>query len=183
MHVKTYIHTNKFAHTWVFPLRFKLEKIALFSFWFFSSEKFEPLLRAVLKDYSKQVVDRDFSEAEHLLSPACKRQFGRDEISERNFRTLREIPAWRRRGHSLTACNAAPPIKSKMPARGPQNGRRGLEWCLPPGSKQLSLNKFFDPSTPSMRKGRDGRTGEKKKIRMKIVATTSLPAVDRPLDT
>ena len=26
-------------------------------------------------------------------------------------------------------------------------------------SKQLSLNKFFDPSTPSMRKGRDG--GEK----------------------
>ena len=27
-------------------------------------------------------------------------------------------------------------------------------------SKQLSLNKFFDVSTPSMRKGRDG--GEKK---------------------
>ena len=24
-------------------------------------------------------------------------------------------------------------------------------------SKQLSLNKFFDPSTPSMRKGRDGK--------------------------
>ena len=23
-------------------------------------------------------------------------------------------------------------------------------------SKQLSLNKFFDPSTPSMRKGRNG---------------------------
>ena len=23
-------------------------------------------------------------------------------------------------------------------------------------SKQLSLNKFFDPSTPSMRKGREG---------------------------
>ena len=23
-------------------------------------------------------------------------------------------------------------------------------------SKQLSLNKFFDPSTPCMRKGRDG---------------------------
>ena len=41
-----------------------------------------------------------------------------------------------------------------------------------------------------MRKGRDGGNGEKrnkngekkekKKIRMKIVATTSLPAVDRP---
>ena len=31
-------------------------------------------------------------------------------------------------------------------------------------SKQLLLNKFFDPSTPSMRKGRDGgkKTGEKK---------------------
>ena len=51
-------------------------------------------------------------------------------------------------------------------------------------SKQLSLNKFFDPSTPSMRKGRNGeekKNGKKKKkIRMKIVATTSLPAVDRP---
>ena len=47
------------------------------------------------------------------------------------------------------------------------------------------LNKFFDPSTPSMRKGRDGgkkkkKTGKKRKRRMKIVATTSLPAVDRP---
>ena len=29
-------------------------------------------------------------------------------------------------------------------------------------SKQLSLNKFFDPSTPSMRKGRDGGNGGKK---------------------
>ena len=27
--------------------------------------------------------------------------------------------------------------------------------------KQLSLNKFFDPSTPSMRKGDDGETGKK----------------------
>ena len=47
-------------------------------------------------------------------------------------------------------------------------------------SKQLSLNKFFDPSTPSMRKGCNGRekNGEKnrKKI-MIIVATPSLPAV------
>ena len=55
--------------------------------------------------------------------------------------------------------------------------------------KQLSLNKFLDPSTPTMRKGRDGGNGEKKegkkrgkkrKILMIIVATTSLPAVDRP---
>ena len=29
-------------------------------------------------------------------------------------------------------------------------------------SRQLSLNKFFDPSTPSMRKGRDGENGGKK---------------------
>ena len=46
-----------------------------------------------------------------------------------------------------------------MAARGPQNGRRGLEKCEPLGfwaSKQLSLNKFFDPSTSSMRKVDDG---------------------------
>ena len=58
-------------------------------------------------------------------------------------------------------------------------------------SKQHLLNKFFDPSTPSMRKGRDGgktgkknggekKTGEKKKRQVIIVTTTSLPAVDRP---
>ena len=41
------------------------------------------------------------------------------------------IPALWRRGHSLTACNAAPPAKSEMAARGPQNGGRGLERCLP----------------------------------------------------
>ena len=49
-------------------------------------------------------------------------------------------------------------------------------------SKQLSLNKFFDPSTPSMRKAHNGggRGGAKKGERlMKIVATMSLPAVDR----
>ena len=32
-----------------------------------------------------------------------------------------------------TACNAALPAKSKMAASGPQNGRRGLERCLPLG--------------------------------------------------
>ena len=48
-------------------------------------------------------------------------------------------------------------------------------------SCKLSQNQFFDPSTPSMRKGRDGgKNGKKKKIQMKIVATTSLPAVDHP---
>ena len=28
-------------------------------------------------------------------------------------------------------------------------------------SKQLSLNKFFDPSTPSMRKGHNGENGKR----------------------
>ena len=40
-------------------------------------------------------------------------------------------------------------------------------------SKQLLLNKFFDPSTPSMRKCPDGgKKGGKKKRLMKIMATT-----------
>ena len=53
-------------------------------------------------------------------------------------------------------------------------------------SRQLSLNKFFDPSAPSMRKVDDGEKKEKRKKKRKekkimtfIVATTSLP-VDRP---
>ena len=47
-------------------------------------------------------------------------------------------------------------------------------------SKQLSLNKIFDPSTPSMRKGRVGEWKMKNKIMTFIVATnTSLP-VGRP---
>ena len=37
------------------------------------------------------------------------------------------------KGALLTACNAAPPAKSKMAARGPQNGRGGLQRCLPLG--------------------------------------------------
>ena len=43
--------------------------------------------------------------------------------------------------------------------------------------EQLLLNKFFDPSAPSMRKGDDGekktgkKRGKKKKIMIKIVAT------------
>ena len=54
--------------------------------------------------------------------------------------------------------NIEPPAKSKMAARGPQNGRRGLESGLPPRFLALPstfANKFSDPSTPSMRKGRD----------------------------
>ena len=56
-------------------------------------------------------------------------------------------------------------------------------------SRQLSLNKFFDPSpsAPSMRKVNDGEKKKKKKKKEKrkkkrvafLVATTSLPAVYR----
>ena len=54
------------------------------------------------------------------------------------------------------------------------SGRQGLERGVPLGfgrSKQLSLSKFFNPSTPSM------RGGERLMI---IVATTSLSTVDHP---
>ena len=37
------------------------------------------------------------------------------------------------KGALANRLHAAPPAKSKMAARGPQNGRRGLEWCLPLG--------------------------------------------------
>ena len=70
------------------------------------------------------------------------------------------------KGHSLTACNTTPPAKSKMAAWGPKNGLRGLERC----SKQLLLNKSFDPSTPSMRKV-DYREKKRKKIMSFLVAT------------
>ena len=52
--------------------------------------------------------------------------------------------------HSLTSM----PVKSKMTARGPQNGRWSLERCLTPRFLGPPVNF---PSTPSMRKGRDGR--------------------------
>ena len=46
-----------------------------------------------------------------------------------------------------------------MAARGPQNGRRGLKSALTLDYRVLRTtlqNRFFDPSTPSMRKGCDG---------------------------
>ena len=65
-------------------------------------------------------------------------------------------------------------------------------------SRQLSLNKFFDPSTPSMRKGRDGekkkkkngkKTGKKKKKKENTdensghyVIASSRPPERRPLE-
>ena len=59
-------------------------------------------------------------------------------------------------------------------------------------SKQLSLNKFFDPSTPSMRKGRDREKQVKKKTGKKrektdgnsghYVIASSRPPERRPLE-
>ena len=71
-----------------------------------------------------------------------------------------------------------------MAARGPQNGRRVWKGVYPyvfAHSKQLLLNKFFDPSAHSMRKVDDKKKKKrKKKIMAFLVATTSLPAVYRP---
>ena len=55
-------------------------------------------------------------------------------------------------------------LKPKMATRGPQNGRPGLERGLSLDfgrCRQLSLNKFFDTSTPSMRKGRRRKENNK----------------------
>ena len=42
-----------------------------------------------------------------------------------------------------------------------QNGRHGSQkWLM--GSGQLLQNRFYDPSTPSMRKGRDGENWREK---------------------
>ena len=61
-------------------------------------------------------------------------------------------------GHLLTAYNSAQPAKSKM-ADGVWEGvYPKVLRC----SRQLLLNKYFDPSTPSMRKGRDGEKRKKK---------------------
>ena len=70
-----------------------------------------------------------------------------------------EIPAYGRRGHSLTACNAAQPAKSKMAAMGPKMANGVWKGAYPAvfgHSQQLSLKKLFYLSTPSMRKGCDG---------------------------
>ena len=82
-----------------------------------------------------------------------------------------------------------------------QNGRQGgPKWPMGSGkvstvfgrSKQLLLNKFFDPSTPSMRKGRDGgkrgkKTGGKNKENTDensghYIIASSRPPERRPLE-
>merc|ERR1711954_296698 len=74
-----------------------------------------------------------------------------------------------------------------------QNGRQGApKWQRGSGkvfgrSKQLLLNKFFDPSTPSMRKGRDEKKREKKREKTDensghYVIASSRPPERRPLE-
>ena len=61
--------------------------------------------------------------------------------------------------------NIEPPEKFKMAARSPKmaNGVwKGVQRLVFGHSDQLSLNKFFDPSTPSMKIGRDGAKKLKK---------------------
>ena len=83
-----------------------------------------------------------------------------------------------------------------MAARGPQNGRHGLPlgfWAL----QSTFPNNFFDPSTPSMRKGRDkgkkirekrgGKKGKRKKEKTDensghYVIASSRPPERRPLE-
>ena len=48
-------------------------------------------------------------------------------------------------------------------------------------SKQLSLNKFFDPSTPSMRKGRDGEKKTKfNRTKKHLKAKNFLQLINEP---
>ena len=72
-----------------------------------------------------------------------------------------------------------------MAARGPQNGRRGLERCEPLGFWAFQAT-FFDPSTPSMRKGHDrekwgkNRRGEKKRKKRLMIIVASNVVASRP---
>ena len=50
-------------------------------------------------------------------------------------------------------------------------------------SQQLLLNKFFDPSTPSMRKGRDGENGKKSTFIVATNVVASLPPKRRSTGT
>ena len=72
---------------------------------------------------------------------------------------------------------------------------KGAKVKSTPSPKQLSLNKFFDPSTPSMRKGRNGekkkqgwgKNGEKRREKMDqnsghYVIASSPPPERRPLE-
>ena len=74
----------------------------------------------------------------------------------------------------IRSCLLWEPQKSKMAARGFQNGRHHLERCLPLDFLALLstfLKRFFESSTPSMRKGHDGEKKLTTENMMFIVAT------------
>ena len=66
-----------------------------------------------------------------------------------------------------------------MAARGPQNGRRVYPLVLA-RSRQLSVNKFFDPSALSMRKVYDGEKKEKKKQKIMSFLVATNVVANRP---
>ena len=85
-------------------------------------------------------------------------------------------------GEGGTRSPPATPTASKI-----QNGRQGAQKWPIGHSKQLLLNKFFDQSTPSMRKGRDGeKWGEKEEKTRdysgRYVIARSRPPERRPLE-
>ena len=71
-------------------------------------------------------------------------------------------------GHMSTRTNVYPDtcLPGQMSTRTKMPGHV-LPGHMFPGQLglQLSPNKFFDPSTPSMRKGRDGGNGKKKNVK------------------
>ena len=92
----------------------------------------------------------------HLLVPSTC--FYKNQIIWLRLRcSLHKILIWYQ--PCGTGGTRSPPTKSKMVARGPQNGRQDLERCLPIDFgrfHQLLLNNFFDPHTSSMRKSCNG---------------------------
>ena len=84
------------------------------------------------------------------------------------------------------ACNATPPAKSKMAARGRQNGRRGLERCLPLGFWMFRKTSFLIRATEGKKwEKRGGNRGKKEKTddySGLYVIASSQPLERRPLE-
>merc|ERR1711942_533989 len=83
----------------------------------------------------------------HPLYPKWPMESG----NRSNLRLLDPLINFRKISFLIRSFLLLEPQKSKMAARGPQNGRRGLErgpilgyWVLP----STFANKFFDPRTP-----------------------------------
>ena len=124
--------------------------------WFFNPTYFGPKIfwPKILTFFDRCQPSRWFSSMQHILSQSLgnvkarqgkvntRSRQGWNKVKTRSGQVLGKVKRKEKnwdntslaaKGHSLTAYNAAPPAKSKMAARGPQNGRRGLERCLPLG--------------------------------------------------